>query len=734
MSEGRFIPIEPPPNTKDRVFPKDGSKEIWVWQPEGDLIGTVVFVHGLWDNVRTCLRGKPYAKFKASMQTDGVPLPQQFEKSGLKATFVVPEAEVHSDATGVEVVWRDLRQLLQAAEATGPVVALSHSAGYRTVAWWLHDPDLVHVSLIDSMYADLSEQYLAWIDRRDVGHPPHTIDLIGAGNLPHSYFKRMSGKYRGETWTEKAVPPRFVPTASVPDPLQAKVLWVDVPGYNHMKLVGGNELIPALLRRAEVALRTAGRPPQGAAQQAPAPRKPTVFEATSGDDGKDDAPAHHVVDNPLKSKLKDVPDLARMAALHDLVLRKGIAREEAVKAVQGALNQLGAKLKGTGVYDADTERAARDFQQRWNRQPAGQGRHLSPDGRIGQQTVLALDQALLDPSFGAAGRLPAAAAPSVEQINKPAPAEPGQYRLATDSAKRFSYAEGAAELSAPINSKTKKRAGPPAPPGNYHRFEDPPQVGEPHDPRRPNGTETELILDGTKWPSYSGPGGDPEVAGYGKGHSSVPVHPLLVEPLKAMLAALIEEGERLDDESMKRVLVRSGWRSVKEDGVLFLSQLRSRIEEDRTSKKPVGYGKLSFPKDLEEAARGNLRSDKARDDFLRDLAKHEGWNAELANSLWEHARSTKAPGGASPHESGLVVDIDFPYVNIDVDENTHETTTTVQWHNISRHNNKQARFSGAGMWLATHAAKFGFSSYNASIEIWHQEWLNWKGTAADPHR
>jgi len=61
-------------------------------------------------------------------------------ESGLKATFVVPEAEVNSDTTGVEVVWRDLRQLLQAAEATGPVVALSHSAGYRTVAWWLHDP------------------------------------------------------------------------------------------------------------------------------------------------------------------------------------------------------------------------------------------------------------------------------------------------------------------------------------------------------------------------------------------------------------------------------------------------------------------------------------------------------------------------------------------------------------------------------------------------------------------
>jgi len=81
-----------------------------------------------------------------------------------------------------------------------------------------------------------------------------------------------------------------------------------------------------------------------------------------------------------------------------------------------------------------------------------------------------------------------------------------------------------------------------------------------------------------------------------------------------------------------------------------------------------------------------------------------------------------------------VVDIDFPYVHIDEDEKTHEKTTTVQWHNISRHNNAQARLSGAGMWLATHAPKFGFSSYDTSLEIWHQEWLDWKGTAADPHR
>ena len=726
MSEGRFVPVDPPPNTKDRVFPKDGSKEIWVWQPDGDLIGTVIFVHGLFDNVRTCVKGKPFAAFNPEMKTNGVPLPEQFEKSGLKATFIIPEAEIHSDKSGVEVVWRDLRQLLQAADAAGPVVALSHSAGYRTVAWWLHDADLVHVSLIDSMYADLSKEYLAWLDRSDPGHPAHTIDLVGAGKWPRSYFEPMAKKYGAETWTEKSVSPRFAPTASVADPLQAKVLWVDVPGYNHMKLVGGSELIPALLKRAAAALRSASKGPQAAAQQAP--RKPVVFEAKSGED---EAASHHVLENPLKSKLKDVPDLARMAALHDLVLKKGVGHQDAVKAVQGALGQLGGNVKATGTYDADTERAARDFQQRWNRQAGGQRKALSPDGRIGQQTILALDEALRDPAFASAGHTTPSPPPSAEHINKPAPAEPGKYPIDIDSAQRFSFAAGAAELSSGTH-KNATRAGPHAPAGNYHRFAEAPKVGDPDDARRPNGKRTQLILDGSAWDRYSGPGGSPEAAGYGKGHSSVPVHPLLVEPLSAMLAALIGEGERIDDESMKRVLVRSGWRSVEEDGALFLAQLYSRIKEDKASHKPIGYGNLTFPTALEAEAKGNLRNSAAQRSFLQHLAEAPGWNAELANSLWEHARSTKAPGGASPHESGLVVDIDFPYVHVYVDEKTQETTTTVQWHNISRHNNAQARLSGAGMWLATHAPEFGFSSYDTSIEIWHQEWLNWKGTAADP--
>ncbi len=42
-----------------------------------------------------------------------MPLKKQFEASGLKALFIVPEAEINSDDyAGTEVVWRDLAELL----------------------------------------------------------------------------------------------------------------------------------------------------------------------------------------------------------------------------------------------------------------------------------------------------------------------------------------------------------------------------------------------------------------------------------------------------------------------------------------------------------------------------------------------------------------------------------------------------------------------------------------------
>jgi murein DD-endopeptidase MepM/ murein hydrolase activator NlpD len=381
VSEPKLIPVQ------GRKTPAHGTEGIWSWQPDGDLIGTVIYVHGLFDSADTAWKGTlgSFTEKKFYKRPKGKPLKDQFEKSGVKALFLVPEAEINVD-NGSEVVWRSLQDLLDAAGAKGPVVALSHSAGYATVYHWLKHKDLMHISLIDSMWG-YRDAYAKWL-----AADGHTIDLIGAGSTPRSHFKEMVKAWPNDTVEDKT------PPALAGGSLQAKVVWMKDP-YDHMDLIAEGKLIPLLLKRADAALlRAAGKPAPGPTQQAAKPA-PAVFEAGSDDE------THHVVDNALQSELKDVPDLAQMAALHHLVLKPGTKHPDAVKAIQKALNKvMGTKLAESGTYDSDTGQAVHDFQTRWN--DLGKQPPLDVDGRLGAHTLLALDKALLDTSFSTGGEVP----------------------------------------------------------------------------------------------------------------------------------------------------------------------------------------------------------------------------------------------------------------------------------------------------------------------------------------
>jgi hypothetical protein len=217
---------------------------------------------------------------------------------------------------------------------------------------------------------------------------------------------------------------------------------------------------------------------------------------------------------------------------------------------------------------------------------------------------------------------------------------------------------------------------------------------------------------------YTGPGSDARAAGAGYGRDNRLIHPVLVEPLTALMTALTEEGKRLGDESMKRAVIGSAWRSPEQDGAGFLKQLKSQLDEKKSA-----YGNRTFPKSLESEAQSNLHDPSAQKAFIRHLGESPGWTAQLAQQLWNDSIAYKAPAGLSPHESGLVVDIDFPYAT---------EAGKAHWHDISRKRNADARLSAAGMWLAQYSKDFQFSSYNTEREIWHMEYLNWHGTDADP--
>jgi D-alanyl-D-alanine carboxypeptidase len=182
------------------------------------------------------------------------------------------------------------------------------------------------------------------------------------------------------------------------------------------------------------------------------------------------------------------------------------------------------------------------------------------------------------------------------------------------------------------------------------------------------------------------------------------------------------EGDRLDDASLKQAVVNSGFRgSTRAEGRRYLNALRKTIKQH-----PEIFGSRTFPSQLEAMAMSELgsRQSPAFHQFRAAIAASPDWNGSLADQLLQITGRFKAPRGASTHNSGLAVDINFPFVA----ENGQ-----VDWHGEQRENNAGARRSAAGVWLTSFSRDFGFASYDTQAEIWHMEWLEWHGTVADPN-
>ena len=109
---------------------------------------TVVYVHGY--TTTTAQAVKEHDLFG------------QFEKSGTRATFLVPEAPSSRDDS---VKFPSLAELLAAVRpqiGTGPVIAVGHSGAYRTLKGWLTEGILTTVAVLDGLYGSLVEPLKAW--------------------------------------------------------------------------------------------------------------------------------------------------------------------------------------------------------------------------------------------------------------------------------------------------------------------------------------------------------------------------------------------------------------------------------------------------------------------------------------------------------------------------------------------------------------------------------------------
>ena len=198
------------------------------------------------------------------------------------------------------------------------------------------------------------------------------------------------------------------------------------------------------------------------------------------------------------------------------------------------------------------------------------------------------------------------------------------------------------------------------------------------------------------------------------------IHPAVATDLDRLMQAMRAEGTRLGDESLKQAVVASAWRPSEEsEGVNYLSALRKTIRQN-AAKLPN-----AFPESLVAMAKSELGTvgSAKHNEFRAALAAAPGWDQAQADFLIKKTSGYKAPRGGSTHHSGVVVDIDFPYVDKDGKVDTHA---------MHRERNADAFLSAAGQWLNQHAPGLGFDTYDTEKEIWHMEWRNWRGTAVDP--
>ena len=242
------------------------------------------------------------------------------------------------------------------------------------------------------------------------------------------------------------------------------------------------------------------------------------------------------------------------------------------------------------------------------------------------------------------------------------------------------------------------------PSGNFYRF--------------PAGTHH---INRTNRPQVQNPASEMVVYSGAGSNGTATVHPAVVSALDALMSAMHAEGLRINDESLKQARVQNAFRGpTVAEGNRYLSALRTTISSNVSI-----FGALTFPASLETMARSELgfSGSPAHRAFEAAVAAQPGWSTALARELIRITAEYKAPRGGSTHHSGVVADIDFPYAT---------SSTSVHWHGIRRARNAAAFRSAAGVWLNTYAQTFNFDTYDSNREIFHQEWLNWAGTSADP--
>jgi hypothetical protein len=203
---------------------------VHVWIPKGydaKRAETIVYVHGYYIHVDDAW--------------DQYELPQKFAASGIDAMFIACEAPAGLNEA---VAWTQLAPLLADVEAhigqSWPrrrIVAIGHSAAFRTLLGWLAEPSLDTVVLLDAAYGEI-QQYINWIQGDDKRR------LIDVGDDTREWTDKLHAELK-DSYVLDAFPSveDGMPRAAA----RARIVYIK-SNLGHFPLVTNKTAVPLILR------------------------------------------------------------------------------------------------------------------------------------------------------------------------------------------------------------------------------------------------------------------------------------------------------------------------------------------------------------------------------------------------------------------------------------------------------------------------------------------------------
>ncbi|MBX7113136.1 MAG: hypothetical protein K1X64_02290 [Myxococcaceae bacterium] len=205
-----------------RIAGSNGPIHVWWPEREAAPTQTVAYVHGYFDDVDEAWAAHGLAS--------------QFERSGVNAVFILPEAPTGPNKP---VNYPHVERLLDEVDhglgwkvPRKELLALGHSGGYRTLKAWTRSTLLRRVVLLDAFYGEAAT-WAKWLD----GDARHRLLIVAAIT-----------RRRSEPWAVKRGAVSLTLASLAEGGWPEKNIVHLLVNAGHMEVITDGEVIPLVVR------------------------------------------------------------------------------------------------------------------------------------------------------------------------------------------------------------------------------------------------------------------------------------------------------------------------------------------------------------------------------------------------------------------------------------------------------------------------------------------------------